>query len=90
MGIIQARIINGRATRDGSSQSLDSTPRDVVERLLIGHRATRCVDRYEQLARLFLSRLECLFGHFRPHPSKRPDFGDFLEETGSHAHQFIG
>src|SRR4030042_4947062 len=89
MGIVQARVIDGRATRDGSSQGLDSTSVDVVERLLIGHRPTRRVDRDEQLTGFLLLGLEGLFSHFRPHPSKRPDLGYLFEETGPAAYQFV-
>src|SRR4030042_6281189 len=89
MGVIQARIIYGRATTDGSGKGLYSASCDIIKRLLIGHRSTRCVDRDEQVTGFILFGLKCLFGQFRPHPSKRPHFRYLLEETCPDSYKLI-
>jgi hypothetical protein len=89
MGVIQSRIVYGRATGYGSGKGFYSGSYDIIKRLLIGHRTTRCVNRYKKMAGFFLFGLEFLFGQFCPHPSKRPYFRYLFEEAYPNAHKLI-
>jgi hypothetical protein len=90
VSIVEARIINCGTPCNGPGKGLYGASRDVVEGLLVRHGPSGRMNGNQQLAGFLALGLECLFCHFREHPSKSPDFGYFLKESGPDACELIG